>query len=217
MGLKLKIWKGIPSFAEFQTTLNAPETKQLWVISTNSDCIPSQFLTEIQSFHRRNGALYLLGDNDPYNVSVNTVLARVLPGLTLSGNYHGAKLVSARSGASGPGFEPHYIFTGVQNLYEGITIARFTGRHSSIQYIMNSSEGQPVLGIVEGTDNGCGRIAVDGGFTRLFHTWDNAGSARFVKNIAGWLCALDDDCPLEAKFVSGRAAPRSGGLFSKLL
>jgi hypothetical protein len=94
----------------------------------------------------------------------------------------------------GPGFVAHAIFTGISNLYEGETIARFAGRNTRLKYIMNSSEGQPCLGICEAGDNECsGRIAVDVAFTKLFCKWDSAGTARFVSNIAAWLCSPDAD------------------------
>jgi hypothetical protein len=31
------------------------------------------------------------------------------------------------------------------------------------------------------------RAIIDGGFTRLYNKWDEAGTARFVKNAASWL------------------------------
>ena len=35
------------------------------------------------------------------------------------------------------------------------------------------------------------RALVDGGFTRLFIQWDDAGTARFVCNAAAWLVNWD--------------------------
>ncbi|RLD52883.1 MAG: hypothetical protein DRI94_01680, partial [Bacteroidetes bacterium] len=31
------------------------------------------------------------------------------------------------------------------------------------------------------------RLILDGGFTRLYVSWDNAGTGRYVKNAAAWL------------------------------
>jgi len=196
MGLALTLWvSNVPSLVEFQRVLSQPNMKQLWVISTSSNCIPSQYIQAMVDFNQQGGSLYLWGDNDPYNDAVNPVIAKTVPGILLAENYYACKQVSHRpAGNNGPGFSDHYIFTGVINLFEGNTIARFKGHNPKIKYIMNSSEGQPALGIVE-AEAGCGRIAIDCGFTRLFCSWDDAGTARFVKNIAGWLCALDDDAP----------------------
>jgi len=58
---------------------------------------------------------------------------------------------------------------------------------------MYSSVAKPALGVCGDNIAGVGRLAIDAGFTRLYCSWDDAGTAAFVKNIAAWLCALDAD------------------------
>ena len=147
----------------------------------------------IKNFYQRGGALYLWGDNDPCNAAVNPVIADVMPGIYLHGNYTACKYVHPRTIAAAAGFDVHPIFTGIQKLYEGHTIARFGGTNPRLRFIMSSTEPQPALAICDDNLGGCGRIAIDVGFTRLYCSWDDAGTAKFVKNIAAWLCNLDSD------------------------
>ena len=35
------------------------------------------------------------------------------------------------------------------------------------------------------------RALVDGGFTRLYHKWDSAGTDRYVVNAAAWLANIE--------------------------
>lgn len=184
--------KTIPSSENLRTLLAT--ANQLWIISDPSSVFNAESLGIISDFNKDGGALYLWGDNEPYYAAANCVLRKVLPGVQLHGNYYGDQQVQPMKNGTGPGFIAHPIFTGIVNLYEGITIARFVGNNARLQYVMNSSEGQPCLGICEDTNNdGSGRIAVDVGFTRLVYKWDASGSARFVRNIAAWLCSPDSD------------------------
>lgn len=40
-------------------------------------------------------------------------------------------------------------------------------------------------------DEHCGRVVLDHGFTKLFYSWDEAGTARYVSNATVWLLALE--------------------------
>jgi hypothetical protein len=188
------LYSTLPSLDEFEKQLE--ECNQVWVISTNSNVIPPEYIASLAEANRKGVSLYLWGDNDPFNVAVNSVLEQVLPGATLHSSYNGTKKVRYYEGpfvTGQAGFAAHQIFTGIASLHEGVTIARFNGSHPRLKFIMNSSEGQPALGICEADDDS-GRIAVDCGYTRLFPSnWDTAGTERFVKNIAGWLCNIDGD------------------------
>lgn len=192
MGFAVDYRRTIPPPAELRDLLNAAH--QLWVISDHTTVFGAEVLEIINVFHQHGGALYIWGDNEPFYAAANSILSKILPGISLLGNYVADQKVNAMVGGKGPGFIAHPIFTGISNLYEGITIARFVGEHPRVQYIMNSSEGQPCLGICDVCDSGgSGRIAVDVGFTKLFYKWDSDGTARFVSNIAAWLCSPDSD------------------------
>ena len=196
MGFDVTCWSGtVPSVEVLEDVLS--KSSQLWIISTNvveiANMISMPIRQVIKNFHQRGGALYLWGDNDPCNAAVNPVIADVMPGIYLHGNYHACKYVHPRTSASAAGFDAHLIFTGVEKLFEGDTIARFGGTNPRLRFIMSSTEPLPALGICDDNLGGCGRLAIDVGFTRLFCSWDDAGTSKFVKNIAAWLCNLDSD------------------------
>mmetsp|Transcript_28502 Transcript_28502/g.85461 ORF Transcript_28502/g.85461 Transcript_28502/m.85461 type:complete len:110 (-) Transcript_28502:4662-4991(-) len=106
----------------------------------------------------------------------------------MSGNVHGHQQVRERAdGTTGAGFLQHHIMTGIESLYEGITIATIDNV-DALTPVVNGSAGNLV---VAAHDKDSKRALVDGGFTRLFCSWDSAGSARYVINAAAWLCNFE--------------------------
>ena len=85
-----------------------------------------------------------------------------------------------------PGFTNHLVTTGLESLYEGITIASVQGPIKQFKPLIRSSDGQVVTACRDCNNL---RIMFDGGFTRLYpDRWDRtAGTARFVTNAACWL------------------------------
>merc|ERR1712224_881147 len=97
-----------------------------------------------------------------------------------------------------PGFEQHLITTGLEYIFEGITIATITGKGTRCTVNSNTtgtlpegmtpliygSEGNLVTAVYE---EGNKRCIFDGGFTRLYCNWDTAGTGRYVVNAAAWL------------------------------
>ena len=77
----------------------------------------------------------------------------------------------------------HLITTGLQQIYEGITIATIQD-NQNLKPLIYNSEGNVVAAYYE--QNGK-RAILDGGFTRLYVSWDEAGTGRYVKNAAAWL------------------------------
>jgi len=176
---------------------NLHTASQVWIISSSvsGGNLPSACYEKLKDAYFKGKNLYLWGDNHPYFAEANIILNLVLPGkgVQLSGNDPGQKVQLARQVSSGPGFSSkHVIFTGIASLYEGVTIARISKGSSDLSMIMNGSSGYPVTAVLDRVHTS-GRLAIDGGFTRLCHNWDNAGSSRFVKNIAAWLAAIDCD------------------------
>ncbi len=128
----------------------------------------------------------------------------------MKGNLYGNRTVGVARGGSAGVREGHLITTGVQHLYEGITVAtiRFgqsqpgKGRlYGNAQLKQNrrawkdfvakwftpllyGSAGNLVSAAYEAQGR---RLIIDGGFTRLAVNWDDAGTARYVKNAASWL------------------------------
>jgi hypothetical protein len=119
-------------------------------------------------------------------VDANVVGERLL-GATMDGNVPGDTTVPPQKTEGGPGFKQHLIMTGLNYLYEGVTIA--TIRPSKdMEPIVYGSASNLVTAAYD--RNGC-RALFDGGFTRLFFKWDTAGTGRYVKNAAAWLANVD--------------------------
>ena len=90
-------------------------------------------------------------------------------------------------GVTSPGFLQHLVTTGLNHLYEGVTISKVT-LSNGLERLVNSSDGNCVTAIYDSEGR---RALVDGGFTRLYNQWDDAGTARFVCNAAAWLVNWD--------------------------
>jgi len=77
----------------------------------------------------------------------------------------------------------HLLSTGLENVFEGITIATIQPNQQLTPLIYGSA-GDLVAAFY---DRGGERGIFDGGFTRLYLNWDTAGTGRYVKNAAAWL------------------------------
>lgn len=156
---------------------------QLWIIADSTQRLQSDHLAVIKAFFDSGRGVYIWGDNEPYYADANYV-ASALFGGRLTGNLAGDRIVSTRSGNRGAGMVPgHLINTGLENLYEGITIATVQ-EHASLQPVVYGSASNLV---VAAYDRDGKRALLDGGFTRLYLKWDTAGTGRYVKNAAAWL------------------------------
>ncbi|MEI6065373.1 MAG: hypothetical protein WCQ26_12320, partial [Pseudanabaena sp. ELA748] len=102
-----------------------------------------------------------------------------------SGNTMGDQVLKPQNkpNSAGAGFASHLITTGLEYLYEGITIATVQSSNE-LQPLIYGSANNVVTSIY---DRDGKRAIIDGGFTRLYHKWDTAGTGRYVKNSAGWL------------------------------
>jgi hypothetical protein len=102
----------------------------------------------------------------------------------VKGNIPGDVTVGLSSGPGKPGVvKDHLLSTGVETVYEGVTIAtvRPAGAMTPVIY---GSAGNLVAAAFE--KNGK-RLLVDGGYTRLAYKWDSAGTGRYIRNAAAWL------------------------------
>ena len=102
----------------------------------------------------------------------------------MSGNYTGSQVVGLKNKKSLGGLMPqHLITTGLQYVFEGITIANIE-ENQYLKPLIYNSEGNVVAAYY---DQDGKRAILDGGFTRLYCSWDEAGTGRYVKNAAAWL------------------------------
>ena len=202
------------------------------MISGPRRTVTAEHIAAIKTLVDLKKGLFLWADNDPYTADVNAILA-ALPQtsqLSISGNFRGDTLLKEATElppqedrAKGqplrrwsPGFQPgHLIATGLETLYEGITISSVKGPCSQFRALNRSSDGNVVTGI---HDRDHCRIIIDGGYTRLLESlWDRtAGTARFVTNAACWLYNHESrvarqKAKAKAKAASAGAAAGGGG------
>jgi hypothetical protein len=184
-GFKVHRWTKVPKIEEFKNLLN--RSCQFWIISTSSEMLTQQHINAIQEFFDKGKGVYIWGDNDPYYADANKISKRLFNS-NLSGNYWGNEVVTVQKDEKTSGLvSSHLINTGLDFLFEGITIAS----------IKNSKDLEPVMyasdnSLVIASYNMNGKRAIiDGGFTRLYLNWDSAGTGRYVKNAAAWLANIE--------------------------
>ena len=170
-----------PPANQLRTELLA--ASQVWIISSQVRQLSEEHLNIIDDFFQQGKGVYIWGDNDPYYVDANAVASKLL-GCSMSGNSRGDKVVNEAMSNGQNGFIKHQITTGLEFLYEGITIAQINYPEEQLIPILRGSDGHVVTACYDSDGK---RAILDGGFTRLFLQWDDAGTARFVKNAAAWL------------------------------
>jgi len=171
-----------PSPKELEESLS--KACQLWVISSSTQLLNDEHAEVIKRFFYSGKGVYIWGDNDPYHADAN-FLAQKLIGVSMSGNYMASQNVAFKTDSSVSGMQKdHLITTGLEYVYEGITISKIQDPDKKMKPLIYSTDGNVVTAIYE--DQGQ-RLIIDGGFTRLYCNWDTAGTGRYVKNAAAWL------------------------------
>ena len=170
-----------PPVNQLRTELST--ASQVWIISSDVQHLSGGHLNIIDDFFQQGKGVYIWGDNDPYYADANAVSSKLL-GCSMSGNSRGNKVVNEAMSIGENGFTKHQITTGLEFLYEGHTIAQIHYSKEQLTPILRGSDGHVVTACYDSNEK---RAIIDGGFTRLYHQWDDAGTARFVKNAAAWL------------------------------
>ena len=171
-----------PSPEELEKSLK--NACQLWIISSHVQKLNEGHLKVIKKFFDSGKGVYIWGDNDPYYADANYV-SEYLIGVKMLGNLYGNEVVGLNEKKSGVGLTPgHLITTGLEHVYEGITIATLQDNQQMLDPLIYGHEGNLVCATYEKDGK---RLILDGGFTRLYCAWDNAGTGRYVKNAAAWL------------------------------
>lgn len=194
-----------PSPAELKKAL--AKSCQLWLISNGNPMLNDEHVAAIKAFFDAGHGVYIWGDNDPLYVDANRVASALVPGLRMEGDLAGNQTVGLADGHGAVGLRKgHLITTGLEHLYEGVTIAtvQFTkadGRNTALYDGAGGPSRSPALPegftpllfgsagnlVSVAYDKDGKRLVMDGGFTRLAISWDDAGTARYVKNAAAWL------------------------------
>lgn len=156
---------------------------ELWIISDATQKLTEAHLKVIKKFFDAGHGVYIWGDNEPYYADANYV-AQYLLGVQMSGNLPGQEVVGLNNKNENIGLTPgHLITTGLQYVYEGITIATINN-NTTLNPLIYGHEKNLVAATYERDGK---RAILDGGFTRLYISWDAAGTGRYVKNAAAWL------------------------------
>lgn len=187
-GFAVYRWQNMPPSANvLRKVLN--KSSQLWIISDQTRKLNSSHLEVIRDFFNEGKGVYIWGDNSPYYADANYIAQGLFSG-QMTGNTHGDKILTLNNSNQSKmmGLKSnHDITTGLQYLYEGITIATIQS-NSNLKPLLYGSSNNLVAAIFE---DGKRRAIIDGGFTRLFIKWDTAGTGRYVKNAAAWLVNYD--------------------------
>ncbi len=180
-GFSVYRWSGAPSVEELQKGLQ--KANQLWIISDSTRQLSDAHISAIKNFYEDGHGVYIWGDNQPYYADANAV-AQALIGGSMLGDTMGDKPVGLREKDGTPGLVPdHLLTTGLEHIYEGITIATIQP-NAKLKPLIYGSANNLVTAYYEGEGK---RLILDGGFTRLYNKWDTAGTGRYVVNAAAWL------------------------------
>lgn len=185
-GFEIVEYKSAPSIRELRSAMNGVKT-QLWIISDRVQRLESGHINAIENYFEQGHGVYIWGDNDPYYVDANILLARMF-GTKMHGNSNGDRVLRIQQSIKGPGIIPnHPITTGITSFFEGITIAEIDTNNFLTPLIYGSNG----LVVTAYYDSNFQRAIVDGGFTRLYCKWDSAGTDRYIVNSAAWLANIE--------------------------
>ena len=178
----------LPSLDQFKAIINAPKT-QVWVMNGTNPVLRSEYRAALIESYKKGNGLYLWCDNDPLFKDTNEILYTLYGEKDIvSGDYQGYQVISIRKDNKGPGIIPtHPIAVGIQNFFEGVTISNVR-MIQSLKPLVYSSDGKIVTAYDDSNSN---KLMIDGGFTRLYHNTDTAGTDRFIVNCAVWLANIE--------------------------
>jgi len=212
----------------FLTEIKSGKYRVVWIVSSGGGYIdgwsidPSstylkdkykeKFISAVVDYYKSGGGLLLWGDNEPYYYESNLILQQIAkidsqkPSyLQLAGNTYGDKVLSYGDPTTPGEFDrEHLIFSGINYLFEGVTICypviessdesvtnpaakRVPKKVGDYDVLATSSNGRPVILKMEKKD-GCGRVIIDSGWTKLYASyWSSVGQSRYVVNACVWL------------------------------
>jgi hypothetical protein len=182
-GFSVVHYNQVPSVAELEKGL--AKSSQFWIVSScdNSVHLTPAHQKAIKKFFDAGHGVYLWGDNDPCNADADK-LAAMLIDARVQGDLPGDQTVGISKGAGKPGVvRDHLLSTGVEHVYEGVTVATVKPAGAMTPVIYGSA-GNLVAAAYERDGK---RLIVDGGFTRLTYKWDTAGTGRYIRNAGAWL------------------------------
>ena len=202
-GFSVYRWTSAPPVAELEAGLE--KSTQLWIIADSTRHLSDKHVAVIKKFFEAGHGVYLWGDNQPYYADANAV-GEALVGVTMSGDLRGDQTVGLQQEPGKAGvLRRHLLTTGLEYIYEGITIATIQPNQKLTPLIYGSANNL----VAAFYDREGKRLIFDGGFTRLYNKWDTAGTGRYVKNAAAWLANIER-FPTQAAAVKTNASPTGG-------
>ena len=176
--------KHVKSENECITELASNRYQIAWIIST-SQIQNSKFIGALTAFHSSGGGIFLFADNSPYICHASEFLKTKFD-ITVEGNFYGGTTMTYKEdGHQGTGhFGQHEIFTGISNLFEGITICHpvysTAASREVFVTIATASDNNTCIAVYDPPMTSTeGRLCLDCGFTKLYINWDSAGTARY--------------------------------------
>ncbi|CAF3546896.1 unnamed protein product [Rotaria socialis] len=192
-GFQVKHVKGEVAFL---SELRSKRYQIVWVISTNNTA-DATLISALTEFHSTGGGIFLFADNVPYISPVSEFLNKTF-GVTLAGDFYGQQTLTYKENGhlSAGNFGQHAIFTGIKNLFEGVTICHpvhSTAASTGVLItVATATDGNPSISVYDPpTTSTEGRLCLDCGFTKLFINWNDAGTERYIVNVSCWLAGID--------------------------
>ena len=162
----------------------------------------------IEEFVKAGKGLCLLADDEPFTAEADE-LARRLFGARVGGNYLADKTAAVRGRGLTPAevrkfggqFEAddHPLLTGVNFLFEGITVSNVSVS-DKLDAALRASDGKTLIAVSKVPGR---RVVIDCGFTRYCHgptertsyVSKTAGTVRLAQNVAAYLAGKDAPKP----------------------
>jgi hypothetical protein len=162
----------------------------------------------IEDFAKTGKGLCLLADDEPFTAEADE-LARRLFGGRVGGNYVADKVAVVRGRGLTPAevkkfggqfeVDDHAILTGVNFLFEGITVSHVTAS-GTLAAALKASDGTTLVAVSKVPGQ---RVVIDCGFTRYCHgptertsyVLKTPGTIRLAQNIAAYLAGKDAPKP----------------------
>ncbi len=182
-GFSVYRFNGLTSPEKLEEALG--KANQFWLISScdSTTSLTEEHVKPIKDFFDAGHGIYLWGDNDPCIADVNFVSQRILD-TKMTGDLPGDQMVGLKEKGDTTGLlANHLMSTGIETMYEGVTIATIDETDHLTPFLWGSAGNL----VAAHFDHDRKRAILDGGFTRLYYKWDTAGTARYVVNAAAWL------------------------------
>jgi hypothetical protein len=185
---------------------------QAWIVSGTGSSFDKSDVQKLRAFLQRGKGVYVLADNTPYTYEANVIGAELYQ-THLQGDYYGGKVVHVvapgkvkqmvdeamkkgdmekLAGLRRAGYldgklyaEDHELLSGIEQIYEGITVAAQTPA-KDLEVILRDSANENLVSV--STRKG-ELLVLDGAFTRLYCGWEEntATSTNWYRNVAAYL------------------------------